>query len=59
MRQLTVQELTLIFSVLAILVVGACVKQCRQGRLQPPPPELEAPLKTEALKAINHLEEDD
>ncbi|MCB1097152.1 MAG: hypothetical protein KDN22_16385 [Verrucomicrobiae bacterium] len=61
MRHLTVQERTLIFSVLAILVVGACVKHFRQAKVTPPPPELQVPVETGfvTLPSINDLEDDD
>jgi len=39
MRRLTVQEQLLIFAILAILVVGACVNHCRRRIVKPDIPE--------------------
>ena len=70
MRHLTVQERSLIFSVLAILLVGACVKHFRQVRVASQPQELqlqELQMLPEPrprpspgpLPSINDLDEDD
>ena len=40
MRRLTVQEQMLIFSILAILTVGACVRHCRHRIVPEVLPEL-------------------
>ena len=40
MRRLTVQEQVLIFAILAILMVGACVKHCRRRIVPEVLPEL-------------------
>jgi hypothetical protein len=61
MRHLTVQERSLIFSVLAILLVGACVKHFRQVSVVSQPQELQIPPEPSPgpLPSINDLAEDD
>ena len=61
MRRLTPQELMLIFAVLAIVVVGACVHYYRGVTVPPPPPELALPADSETgvLPSMNDIDEDD
>ena len=67
MRHLTVQERSLIFTVLAILLVGACVKHFRQVRVVSQPQGLQMPEQLQMppepspgpLPSINDLDEDD
>lgn len=61
MRHLTVQERSLIFIVLAILLVGACVKHFRQGSVISQPQELQMPPEPSPgpLSSTTDLDEDD
>ncbi|MGK0186886.1 MAG: hypothetical protein ACI9R3_002670 [Verrucomicrobiales bacterium] len=61
MRHLTVQEQMLILSVLAIVLVGACIQYYHRSKVPLPPPELHVPdaAGAVALPSVHDLVEDD